>query len=360
MARMSAATEQKRPQAAPGVPDRLPTTMRASVLLAENTVEVQERPVPEAGPGEVLVRVGSVGVCGSDVHYFRHLRAGEFVVESPLVLGHEMGGTVVAVGAGVDASRIGERVAVDPQRPCHHCSQCLAGRYNLCPHMRFYATPPVDGAFAEYVTAPAEFAFPVADGLSDDAAALLEPLSVGIAAMRKARVVPGQRVLIAGAGPIGIITAQVARAFGAREVIVTDLVGPRRERALGFGATHAVDPRETDVTQLQVDAFIDASGAAPAITSGIRSVRGGGTAVLVGLGNPELSLPVSYIQDNEILLTGIFRYTDTWPLAAHLVASGQVDVDSLVTGRYDLGHAGDALDSDTDPNSLKSVVEPWH
>jgi L-iditol 2-dehydrogenase len=334
--------------------------MRASVLVAKNTVEVQERPVPSVPLGEVLVEVASVGVCGSDVHYFREMRAGDFVVEAPLVLGHEVSGRIVAVGEGVDASRVGERVAVEPQRPCHVCSQCVAGRYNLCPNMRFYATPPVDGAFTQFVTAPSMFAHTLPDGLSDDAGALLEPLSVGIAALRKAGTTPGDRVLIAGAGPIGIIAAQTARAFGAAEVIVSDPVGPRRERALQYGATSVVDPVAEDLVGLGlgVDAFIDASGAAPAITGGIRSVRPAGTVVLVGLGNSELPLPVSLIQDRELTVTGIFRYTNTWPLAIHLVSSGQVDVDSLVTGRYDLEHVGEALDSDRDPQSLKSIVAP--
>lgn len=339
-----------------GVPDR----MRASVLLGVGHVELQERPVPAPPPGEVLVQVASVGVCGSDVHYYREMRIGDYVVEPPLVLGHELSGRVVAVGEGVDPSRIGERVAVEPQRPCHTCSQCLAGRYNLCPHMRFYATPPVDGAFVEYVTAPSIFAHHLPDDLSDDAGALLEPLSVGIAALRKAGTVPGDRVLIAGAGPIGIIAAQTARAFGAREVLVSDPVGPRRERALRYGATSTIDPTVDDVAGLRlgVDAFIDASGAGPAVVSGIGALRPGGTAVIVGLGASELLLPVATIQDRELTLTGIFRYTDTWPLAAHLVSTGQVDLDSLVTGRYPLEQVGEALDSDRDPGTLKVVVEP--
>jgi L-iditol 2-dehydrogenase len=339
---------------------QVPETMRASVLVAANTVVVQERPVPEVPMGEVLVEVASVGVCGSDVHYYREMRAGDFVVDAPLILGHEVSGRIVLVGEGVDPVRIGERVAVEPQRPCHTCSQCLAGRYNLCPNMRFYATPPVDGAFARFVTAPSMFAHTLPDELSDDAGALLEPLSVGIAAMRKAGTVPGDRVLIAGAGPIGIIAAQTARAFGAREVIVSDPVGPRRDRALRYGATSVIDPTAEDIAGLGlgVDSFIDASGAGPAITAGIRAVRPAGTVVLVGLGNSDLTLPVSVIQDREITVTGIFRYTDTWPLAIHLVASGQVDVESLVTGRFDLDHVAQALDSDRDPDSLKSIVMP--
>ena len=316
----------------------LPATMRASVLLGVGHVEVQERPVPTVPPGEVLVQVASVGVCGSDVHYWREMRIGDYVVESPLVLGHELSGRVVAVGDGVDATRVGERVAVEPQRPCHTCGQCLAGRYNLCPQMRFFATPPVDGAFAEYVTAPSVFAHRLPDTLSDDAGALLEPLSVGIAALRKAGTVPGDRVLVAGAGPIGIIVAQVARAFGAAEVIVSDPVGPRRERALRFGATSTIDPTADDIAGLGlgVDAFVDASCAAAAVVAGLKALRPAGTAVIVGLGDSDMVLPVATIQDRELTLTGIFRYTGTWPLAAHLVASGQVDLDSLVTGRYRL------------------------
>ncbi len=336
----------------------LPATMRASVLLGAGHVEVQERPVPAVPPGEVLVQVASVGVCGSDVHYWRHMRIGDYVVDAPLVLGHEVSGRVVAVGEGVDADRVGGRVGVEPQRPCLACGQCLAGRYNLCPRMRFFATPPVDGAFVEYVAVPAVFAHPLPDELSDDAGALLEPLSVGIAAVRKAGTVPGDRVLVAGAGPIGVIVAQVARAFGAAEVVVSDPVRERREAALRAGATSVLDPAAEEVAGLGVDAFVDCSGVAAAVVAGIGALRPAGRAVVVGLGDADMVLPVATIQDRELTLTGIFRYTGTWPLAAHLVASGQVDLDRLVTGRYGLDDVGAALDADRDPASLKVVVEP--
>jgi len=195
----------------PGPAD-IPRTMRASVLIGRGEIRLEERPVPEPRPGEVLVKVASVGVCGSDVHYYREGRIGGFVVDRPLVLGHEVSGDIVAVGAHVPDSRLGERVAIEPQRPCRVCAQCSAGRYNLCPRMEFYATPPVDGAFCDYVTIQSEFAHRVPDALSYDVAALLEPLSVGIWASRKAQVVPGSRILIAGAGPIGVIATQAARA----------------------------------------------------------------------------------------------------------------------------------------------------
>jgi len=338
----------------------LPDTMRTSVLTGQKALAIEDRPIPGVRSDEVLVRVAAVGVCGSDVHYFRHGRIGDFVVDGPLVLGHELSGTIVAVGETIAADRVGQRVAVEPQKPCHRCRECEAGRYNLCPNMEFYATPPIDGAFTGYVAIQAEFAHPIPDSISDEAAALLEPLSVAITTMRKAHIVPGSTVLIAGAGPIGIICAQTARAFGAAEIIVSDLVPERRERALAYGATRVIDPMETDVATagLDVNAFIDASGSPRAVFSGIKAVRPAGYAVLVGLGNPEMTLPIEHIQNLEINVTGIFRYTDTWPAGIHLVASGQVDLDSLVTGRFDLEHVEDALESDLDPNSLKSIVYP--
>ncbi|WP_258546595.1 alcohol dehydrogenase catalytic domain-containing protein, partial [Microbacterium sp. H6] len=220
----------------------LPTTMRASVLVRAGELTIETRPVPAPAPDQVIVRVNAVGICGSDVHYFHEGRIGDFVVEEPLVLGHEAGGTIVAVGADIDDSRLGERVSIEPQRPCRVCEFCRSGRYNLCPQIEFYATPPIDGAFAEYVAIQGDFAYAVPDSVSDDAAALMEPLSVAIAAVQKAGVRPGSRVLITGAGPIGIVTAQTARAFGATEIVISDPMAERREVALRFGATEAVDP----------------------------------------------------------------------------------------------------------------------
>lgn len=339
--------------------DTLPDTMRASVMTGVETLRIEDRPVPAPGPREVLVEVAAVGVCGSDVHYYRHGRIGDFVVDEPMILGHELSGRIAAVGDGVDPGRVGQRVAVEPQHPCRRCTQCTAGRYNLCPEMKFYATPPVDGAFCRYVTIDDDMAHPVPDSMSDEAAALLEPLSVAITTMRKAGVAPGTSVLIAGAGPIGVICAQAAKAFGAARIVVSDPVASRREGALRFGATEVLDPMTDDVSSIDpVDAFIDASGVPVAVVAGIKAVGPAGRVVLVGMGADEYALPVSHIQNLEITVTGVFRYTDTWPAAIHLVASGAVDLDAMVTGRYDLEHAADALESDTDPDSLKSIVRP--
>lgn len=341
-------------------PRGLPDVMRVSVLVAPGRIEMQDRPIPTPTADEVLVQVTAVGVCGSDVHFYRDGHLGDWVVAEPLVLGHESGGVIVEVGADVPRTRIGERVSIEPQHPSTTSPETLRGEYNLDPHMRFYAVPGTDGAFQEYVTIQSHFAFAVPDSVSDWAAALLEPLSVAVATGRKACFAAGDRVLISGAGPVGLAIAQVARASGAAAVLVSDISEARRATALRFGATTVLDP-VTDADELRasaVDSFVDASGAAPAVRSGIESVRPGGRVVLVGMGLPELPLPITQIQNKELILTGVFRYANTWPTAIALVASGQVDLDGMVTGTFTLEQAQDALESTADPSTIKSVVEP--
>jgi L-iditol 2-dehydrogenase len=321
---------------------------------------MEERPVPRLDPDQVLVEVTSVGVCGSDVHFWHEGRLGDWVVDEPLVLGHESGGRIVAVGAAVDGSRVGERVSIEPQRPSPTSRETMSGRYNLDPAMRFYATPGVDGAFAQYVAIQSQFAWSIPDSVSDDAAALMEPLSVAVATAQKGSFTVGSRVLITGAGPIGILVAQVALAYGASEVIVSDVSEGRRSAALEFGATRVIDPVAEDIAalELKVDTFVDASGAAVAVRSGMHAVRPGGTVVLVGMGASEIALPVTVIQNRELLVTGIFRYANTWPTAIELVRSGKVDLDSMVTGHFGLDDVDAALRSTTQPGTLKSVVNP--
>jgi len=335
--------------------------VRVSVLRGAGDLAVEERPEPVPGPHEVLVRVASVGVCGSDVHYFEHGRIGSFVVESPLVLGHEAAGEVVAVGSSVTRRHVGERVSVEPGVPDFSCPQCLAGRYNLCEGMRFYATPSIDGAFAELVITHELFAHPVPDSLSDDAAALLEPLSVGLWACQKGGVGPGSRVLVTGAGPVGLVAVQCALARGAASVTVTDVNPHRLELARDLGATEAVDVGSMPVSEsgLEVDVLLECSGNQRATADAIRAVAPAGTVVLVGMGGDEMALPVSRIQERELTLTGTFRYAHTWPAAIALAASGRVELDRLVTGRYGLDRVEEALTAArTDPQVVKPVVTP--
>jgi L-iditol 2-dehydrogenase len=252
-------------------------------------------------------------------------------------------------------------VSIEPGVPDLTCPQCLAGRYNLCPGMRFFATPPIDGAFAEYVAVHEAFAHPVPETISDDAAALLEPLSVGIWACRKGGVTAGSRVLVTGAGPIGLVSVQAALASGATEVVVSDVNPERLALARDLGATGTVDARTASVTDLPrpPEVLLECSGHPAATAEGIRALDRAGRAVLVGMGGDELPLPLSVVQERELLVTGTFRYAGTWPTAIALVAAGRVDLDRLVTGTYALDRAADALTAGrTDPRSVKVVVHP--
>src|SRR5213080_697046 len=332
-------------------------TMTTAVLYAPRDLRIERRPIPSPSDGEVLVRILSVGVCGSDVHYYEHGRIGEFVVRSPLVLGHESSGQIVEFGQGVSRGRVGERVAIEPGEPCGRCDQCRSGRYNLCPNIRFHGTPPVDGTLSEFVAVKSDLAYKVPDEISDNAAALLEPLSVGIWAIRKAGTQAGSSVLIAGAGPIGLVTTMVARAVGATRIAVSDVNRNRLSAALARGATEIVVPGSDDVSG-EFDAFIDCSGSSAAIDAGVRLVRPAGSVVLVGMGADELRLPLAVVQQRELVITGTFRYANTWPTAIALAASGRVSLDDLVTGEYGLADTEKALTAGRDQRSVKAVVRP--
>lgn len=335
-------------------------TMKVSVLRGTGDVAVEERAIPEPAADEVLVEVRSVGVCGSDVHYFEHGRIGPYVVGKPLILGHEAGGVVAAMGTGVSSLRVGQRVSIEPGVPCRSCAQCLAGRYNLCPDVKFFATPPHDGAFSQYVAMPAAFVYPVPDSISDDAAGLLEPLSVGVWACRRAQLAPGQTVLVTGAGPIGLIAAQTARAYGADAVTVTD-VNPHRLRLAEKLGLATIDVSRTSLAgaEIEPDVLLECSGNARATWDAVATMARAGRAVLVGMGGDTVQLPLSYVQDRELMITGAFRYANTWPIAIQLAASGRVDLDSMVTGHYGLDDVEAALTaSRSDPTTVKAIVRP--
>lgn len=341
----------------------IPATMKASVLLAPHELELQERTVPHPGPHEVLIRITSVGVCGSDTHYYEHGRIGDFVVEKPMILGHEPAGVIVAVGSDVHDRQVGQRVSLEPGIPQPFSPQTLHGQYNLDPAVRFFATPPIDGVFCEYVIHPAPFAHPVPDALSDDAAALLEPLSVGISAVRAAGVTLGDRVLITGAGPVGLLAAQCARLAGALDVVVTDTRDDRLVTAMSYGATETfrVDNAPSPDEPFPGSGYtvlLDASGAEPAILSGMQRLIPEGRVVLVGMGADTLRLPVPLIQERQLHLTGIFRYANTWDTAIRMAEQGLVDLDSLVTTRHGLDDVAAALTAGTRPGALKAVVNP--
>ena len=335
---------------------------QAAVLYAPHDVRIEERPVPTPGPGEVLIEIKAVGVCGSDVHYYEHGRIGSYVVRQPLILGHESAGVIVNVGSGVNTSRIGQRVAIEPGIPDGICVQCRAGRYNLCPNVRFFGTPPIDGAFTNYVTIPASFAYTLPVSLSDEEGALIEPLSVGLWACRKAQLQGADRLLITGAGPIGLLTMKVALALGASQITMTDVSPQRLETARKLGATRTVNVAREALADaaVEADVLIECSGNQKALMDGIRSLRPAGKVVAVGMSpGEEVSVPMAFLQNHEITLTGTFRYANTYADAISLVAAGLIDLKPIITGHYALTETEQALQATKqDPANIKSIVVP--
>ncbi|GAA0200787.1 NAD(P)-dependent alcohol dehydrogenase [Haladaptatus pallidirubidus] len=338
--------------------------MHVAVLDEPGSLRVEERERPEPAPDELLVNVREIGICGSDVHYYEHGKIGDYVVESPLILGHESAGEVVAVGERTGFEP-GDRVALEPGVPCRRCAHCKRGEYNLCPDVTFMATPPDDGAFAEYVAWPADFAYRLPDSVSLREGALCEPLSVGIHAARRGNVDVGDSVLITGCGPIGLLAMEAVRAAGATEVFISDMVPEKLRTAESRGADAVIDVREENlagaVANLTdgdgVDIVIEASGAKPAIRSTIDSVRRGGTIVLIGLAqNAEIPLDTGEIIDNELDLFGSFRYRNTYPAAIDLLADNVVDVEGIVDFESGLDDIDKAFERAMNEETVKGMI----
>jgi L-iditol 2-dehydrogenase len=333
---------------------------RAAVMHETRRVELETRPVPVPGPRGVLIRITACGVCGSDVHYYERGRIGPFVVTAPIILGHECAGVVVDLGPGASRHRIGDRVALEPGIPCGRCRRCRAGAYNLCQDIAFFATPPYDGAFTDHVVLHEDFAFSLPDEVSDEAGALIEPLSVGLWASRRAGIGPGDRVLITGAGPIGLLAAEAARARGATDIAVTD-VNPHRLALAAQRGARTIDVREEGLPDGERDGWdvaIECSGADGALHDAVRALRPGGTAVLVGMNQGETAaIPTPLVQIREITIMGSFRYADTYPEAIALLAAGRVSVEHIITSRHPLEDTVPALEAGRhDAASVKPMV----
>lgn len=332
----------------------------AAVMPALGAIELQEVSLPDPVPGQAVVRIEAVGICGSDTAYYRVGHIGDWKVDGPIILGHEASGTVVATGDGVTNVAVGDRVAVEPGTACRDCEQCLAGRYNLCAQFVFLATPPYDGALVQNLAIDARNLFPIPDSMSFEAGAMCEPLSVGLWACRRAGLVPGDRVRVTGAGPVGILAAQVARAEGAADVVVADISDFRLSIAekLGFrtekAGTVPAEPGHEDA-----DVLLECSGAPGALAEGLWRLRNAGRAAMVGLPKQDVTLALSRLNVKEISISLVNRYAHTWPTAIALVSSGRVDVETLVTHRFELADTESALTLAGDvPDSMKAVVYP--
>lgn len=339
--------------------------MQSAVLTDLNTIEMrdQERPIP--AEHEVLVRIREVGLCGSDVHYWEHGRIGDFVVEEPLILGHESAGEVVALGDAVTDVSIGDRVAIEPGIACKQCHRCRSGQYHLCPDMRFMATPPIDGAFRDFVAWDANFVHRLPPSVSTKAGALCEPLSVALHACDLGDISPGDAVLISGAGPIGLITLEVARASGASPIVISDIVPSKLRRARERGAIETIDVRHESITEISTsvtdgsgfDVVIEASGAPRAYESVLPVVTNGGTMVCLGLPNDSrIPLDVVDLATREISLQGSFRFVNTYQDAISLLAEQRVDVTGLIDDTFELTDITAAFERTREPDVVKVMV----
>lgn len=316
--------------------------MQAVVIHAAHDLRIDTMPQPGApGPGEVTVRIGAGGICGSDLHYYHDGGFGTVRVRQPMVLGHEVAGTVTAAGEGVTHVAPGDVVAVNPSRPCNACRFCLAGQQQHCLDMRFYGsamrTPHVDGGFREALVCDAAQAVPVPPGTPLTHAAFAEPLAVCLHAVRQAGPLVGRRVLVTGAGPIGMLAMLAARHAGAREVVITDLVDAPLALARRLGADAALNLR-ADPTALDrfapdkgwFDVVLEASGATAALAGAMVVARPGAVIVQLGIG-PENPLPLNMLTAKELTLRGSFRFHEEFAMAVEAIGSGRIDVAPLLT-----------------------------
>jgi len=323
-------------------------TNLTAVLHKVDDIRLEDKSIPEPAHDEVLLRMDSVGICGSDVHYWTHGAIGDFVVKAPMVLGHEAAGVVHKVGKNVTTLEAGDRVAIEPGVPCRRCNYCKTGVYNLCLDMKFCATPPIHGNLCRFYTHAADFCYKLPPHMSLEEGALMEPLAVGVHACRRAGVSLGKKVLICGAGPIGLVNLLTAKAMGASEIIITDIAQNRLDVAKSIGATHTylvkigsdAETMAKDIENLlggeKPDITIECSGVESSVRFGIFSTKSGGMLVLVGLGAPEIKMPIVNAAVREVDIRGIFRYANCYPTAIAMVASGRVDVKPLITHRFSL------------------------
>lgn len=343
--------------------------MDAAILNKPLDIEVKKIEIPQPNDDEALVKVYCIGVCGSDVHYYEHGKIGRYVVEEPIILGHELAGEVVKVGKHVKDVSVGDRVAVEPGVTCGRCDYCKSGRYNLCPDVVFMATPPVDGAWSEYVTVRSDFLFKIPEEMSYEAGALLEPFSVGIHAMMRGKVTPADRILVTGLGPIGLLTIQAAKMFGVREIYATDVVSFRRKLGLELDITDVIDPLNEDVQEKiaeftndkGVDVIIETSGNDVAISETIKVVNRGGRIVLVGLPiAKEVPIDITHLIDSEFDVYGVFRYANTYPTAIQALSNSDINIEKVITHKFPLKDIHEAVElarteKDT---SIKIMIYP--
>jgi D-xylulose reductase len=327
--------------------------MQALVLERKGELSIREIALPtEVGPNDVKISIHTVGICGSDVHYYEYGAIGPFVVKEPMVLGHEASGTVVEVGNAVKNLKPGDRVCMEPGIPDPNSRASRFGIYNLDPAVRFWATPPIHGVLTSYVIHPAAYTFKLPENVSFAEGAMVEPLAVGMHAAVKAKIKPGDLAVVMGAGPIGIVTALAAIAGGCSQVVLTDVQQPKLDLAAALGPIRPVNVAKEklcavidDLTEgWGADIVFEASGSPVAVQGVHEPLCPGGRIVLVGLPIKPVSWDLVALSAKEASIETVFRYAHVYPRALALMGSGKIDVKPLISRTFEFQDSVEAFD----------------
>lgn len=327
--------------------------MKAVRLHGLRDLRTHDEPVPQPMPGEVQIQVKSVGVCASDGHWYRDGRIGTTVLSNPLILGHEASGVIVAVGEGVSPDRVGERVAIEPAKPCMKCESCLSGHYNVCPDIPFFGTPPTDGCYREFVAWPEHLALKAPDALSYDEIAMLEPMAVGVYAVDLSKMQPTDTILVLGAGAIGLSVIQAAKVHGVGRIIVSEPVAERRKISLELGATDVINPNESDAvgavmdltSKRGVDIAFECSGADGSTVTCSRMAKVLGKVVIVGIPDDDLyQFDASSARRKQLSAIFVRRSNLTTERSMELAVEKKINLASYATHRFPLEKVGEAME----------------
>ena len=342
--------------------------MKACVMTGIRKVEFQERRIPEIKPDEVLIKIMDCGVCGSDVHYYQHGRIGNYVVDSPMILGHECAGEIIKAGENVSNVKVGDFVAVEPGYTCGKCEFCKKGLYNLCPDVVFLATPPYDGAFVEYLKYPADWVFRLPENMDTVEGALVEPFCVGLHAVNQSGGKVGDTAAIFGSGCIGLCTLLALQSHGIKHVYMVDMIQSRLDKAAELGALEIINASSCDPVQrimeltdgVGVDLVFETAGAKATTQQTAKAVKRGGSVVLVGMSpNPVFEYDFGSLQDKEATIHTVFRYRNLYPVAIEAISKGGIPIKRIVTDEYDFNHIQDALEDSIERKAevVKAVIK---
>ncbi|WP_462409015.1 NAD(P)-dependent alcohol dehydrogenase [Neobacillus sp. Marseille-QA0830] len=331
---------------------------RRAFLDKEHKFSVKEDHIPSPKDDEVLIEIKANGICGSDIHFYREGRLGNFVVDRPYVPGHESSGIIVEVGSSVKDFSKGDHVVIEPGIPCGSCSYCKSGRYNLCPDVVFLSAPPINGTFCDYITIRQDMVFHIPETLSFEEAALVEPVAVGVHAVNRARFQNGDTAIIIGAGPIGLLTAQAFKAAGGGEVICVDINESRLSFAKKIGIDKVAVPSDPSLEAV-TDVVFETAGSSKGTASTFHYCRPGGCVVQVGWpGGNIVDMNIATFLDKELDYVAVNRYANAFPTAIKWISDGRINVKDLITGRFSLDEISEAFEySSKNPNEvIKTIV----